>query len=281
MSTVHNAETKDTIIADFVQRLRHPDTEGKVVVVVEGDDDIKLYSSLFNRRFVYFYDLKTKGCGYFEDVLQECNPQYENRFLIIKDADFDHLSDKTYPHYFNLFLTDTHDAETMMMTTECLKNICCEYLLPDDAIQVTEIMESLKTYSYLKWYNDMHHSGINFDALSVFDIYHGGNIIDNEGCINYVYSKDANKNKTKVTSEDLALFVENNANADPYQLSNGHDICDGIRVKIGLLKNNKNVVGKGEIPMCLRIKYSLSDFEKTRLYMQIVNWTEQLGYNLF
>lgn len=279
MSTVHNAETKDTIVADVVSRFRHPKFEGKVVIVVEGEDDIRLYSSLFNGQFADFYNLKTKGCSYFEDVLQECNPNYGNRFFVIKDADFDHLNGRTYS-YPNLFLTDTHDAETMMMTDEGLKSICCENLLDKDAIQVLDIMEDLKVYSYLKWFNETHQIGINFDALSIFSLYRG-NSIDIDSCINYVYSVAANKDKPIVSSKLLSSFLEDKNDTDLFQLSNGHDICDGIRVKIGLLKNNKHAVGKGEIPKCLRIKYSLSDFEQTQLHLQIVSWANKLGYNLF
>ena len=279
MSTVHNAETIDTIVAEFVSHFRHPKVEGKVVIVVEGEDDIKLYSSLFNEQFAILYNLKTKGCSYFEDVLQECNSSYGDRFFVIKDADFDHLNGKTYS-YPNLFLTDTHDAETMMMTDECLKSICCENLLSNDAVQVLDIMEDLKVYSFLKWFNEIHQLGINFEALSFFSLYQG-NIIDIDNCINYVYGDVVNKDKPIVSSDQLSSFLEDNNNVDMFQLSNGHDICDGIRVKIGLLKNNKNSVGKGEIPKCLRIKYSLADFERTQLFSQIVNWANRFGYNLF
>ena len=281
MSTVHDAIKKEAVVADVVLNFRTPVNAGKIMAIVEGDDDIKLYSKFFNNQAVYFHTLTVKGCEYFEDVLLECNPIYGSDYFVIKDADFDYLNNQTYP-YPNLFLTDTHDIETLILKDDSLNSICCEYLLSNDAFTSSDIMSDIKVLSYFKWYNNIHHLGINFDAPRFFDLYNGSNAIDVDDCLRWIYNAPANQDGNIIPSDVITDFIANNNAVDLLQLTNGHDVCDGIRAKIGYLKNNKNTVGnKEDIPRCLRIKYSFADFTHTTLYSKINSWATALGYNLF
>ena len=281
MSTVHDAIKKEAVVADVVLNFRTPVNTNKIMAIVEGDDDIKLYSKLFNNQTVYFHTLIVKGCEYFEDVLVECNPKYERNYFVIKDADFDCLNNQTYP-YPNLFLTDTHDIETLILKDDSLNSICCEYLLPGGAFTSLNIMSDIKVLSYFKWYNNIHQLGINFDAPGFFNLYDGSNAIGIDDCLRWVYNAPANQGRNVITSDVIMDFIANNNAVDVLQLMNGHDVCDGIRAKIGYLKSNRNIVGnKEDIPRCLRIKYSFADFMQTTLYSKINSWATTIGYNLF
>lgn len=55
----------------------------------------------------------------------------ESDFIGIKDADYDVLNHVSYP-YPNLFMTDKHDLETMMISEEALENIMKEFLRYED-----------------------------------------------------------------------------------------------------------------------------------------------------
>lgn len=275
MSTVKSALNLSSCIANIIQILRHPGMASKILIIVEGVDDKRFYSSVFQPEAIDFHILG--GCLKCVDVLQNCNAQYESKYIVLKDADFDHLNRTAYT-FPNIFLTDTHDAEIMMLNDESMNSICSEYLIKSDDLLLDKIFSDLRELSYIKWYNDINNYHINFKILNISKIYDGSKSIDIQDCLDVLYSNSANSGKTKIKKEDIENFINTKGEIDLKLLSNGHDVCECIFIRLDTLTNGKAC--KRDIPKFLRIKYSSDDFKKTNMYSAISDWSSRYKYSL-
>ena len=275
MTSIKKSLKPSSIIAYVVQELRSPSTKNKLLILVEGPDDKKLYGFLFPQKVTRVIPVGT--CQYFKKILLNCNLTYASRFIIIKDADFDNLGNPPFV-FSNLFRTDTHDLETMLISEESLKHLCSEYQYEKGASLLHNVLNDIRQLSFMKWYNIINHLMINFKTICIANIYDGSTPIDVNVCVNCLYGKGANSDKKKLTSTEINHFMTTHGSADPMQISNGHDICESFMVKF----NQQNAGVKAKIiESSLRMFYSLKDFEKTNLYTSIVKWSRKNGFTLF
>jgi hypothetical protein len=148
-------------------------TIGKFTVLVEGIDDVKVYEKFFLKEKVIVYP--TNGCAKLVELVDGLNKNHlESNFIGIKDADYDVLNHVSYP-YPNLFMTDKHDLETMMISEETLENIMKEFLRYEDMKKerielnvqdfLQEAIEKIRSLSYFRWYNDLSRIKLSFGTL--------------------------------------------------------------------------------------------------------------------
>ena len=95
--------------------LNHPNTQGKVFVLVEGESDIRLYRKLFNDA-ICKVEIVPGGNVKLESCVADISSSYPLA-IGIRDADFIHLSSEAY-NKVNMFLTDYHDIEMTMIADE-------------------------------------------------------------------------------------------------------------------------------------------------------------------
>ena len=149
---------EDVAVASVKALFENEMNAEKVVVIVEGQDDVMVYGSFMREDRACIYP--DGNCQKHFRILSSLNPYYGDRLLAIKDADFDRVESKSYC-YDNLFLTDTHDLEGMILAgglpeLEGEDAVCCSM------IEMEEIYAELEGVSYLKWYNHTKCLGINF-----------------------------------------------------------------------------------------------------------------------
>lgn len=141
------------IISSVLLTLRNHVTDDKVVVIVEGIDDRRLYERMYNVGKVIIYVVGNSR--HTIEVIKALNPKgYDKRLIGIKDADFDNVNKKLYS-YPNLFLTDWHDAEIVELESDSvIDTVWNKYMgfkAPIDAIE--NICKDLCELSMLKWAN--------------------------------------------------------------------------------------------------------------------------------
>lgn len=270
MNSIEETLKSDSVVASVVLMLKTPATENKLLVIVEGEDDKKLFTNFFNDSETILYSLG--GCHHFEDVLTQCNPIYEKRFIILKDADFDILNSKK-PNHNNLFLTDTHDLETMILKSKKLERVCNEYSCP--LFDLEEVLKHLLDISYMKWFDNVNNLKLNFKVISVCSYYNGKDPIPIDCYQQDLLGNGANK-KILFSNSAYKYFIDQHHDVDLYAISNGHDVCDCIRHKIKLSQKGKNIASS-DIQRCLRLLYVFSDFKKTVMYANIESWVNSLG----
>lgn len=246
-------------VSEVVQILNHEDTGDKVVVLVEGDDDESFYEDFLDAGKAYLYGMN--GCEHFLHILDSLNPNYPGKIAVIKDADFDHLNRTAYG-YSNLFLTDQHDYEMMLVNPDRVRRIAKEYGLDDnDAGSIYDsIVNNISNYSFIKWHNSRRgvmDKGINFRTSKA--IHHYGNSI--EESLNML--RPLQNPDVVLDQAAIETLKQANLDVDRRQLINGHDFCDLIPKAIKDIKM-RNIKNK-DIPIKLAKNYSRIDFLTTRL----------------
>jgi hypothetical protein len=276
MNSPCEALNREAIVADIQLALNTPIYQDKILIVVEGTDDESLYFKFFNTTNTRFKP--TYGCLHYEYILGELD-SLSNKFIILRDADFDHLNNKEYV-YQNLFLTDTHDLETMMINDTVMRNICIEYLKEEIPNFIQTIYSHLAPLSYIKWYNNKHNIRLNFGVLKIPSIYSCVDICISDW-LNKIYSYTENNTVAQIQEADIVQYQINNPCDNHLLLINGHDLCDYI--SIWLRKENLSCtnVNKKKIAQYLMTNYSVEDFKTTEMYRKINSWGERYSYKLF
>lgn len=254
----------DAKVADVKALFDTHVNDGKVIVVVEGDDDKYVYEKVFDPAAVCFY--VDGDCEKHFVILDALNSRYANRMLAIKDADFDRLEGRVHP-YPNMVLTDAHDTEGMIVE-ECLPELKGDDAVRCCGITLAPIYAELMEISYLKWYNHTTHSGLNFKG-----------VIPDMDFDRYFSSVVSNTNNVvSVTLADVASFKGSNLGAPEKQLCNGHDILERIYVRAKAV--NVANFHKKKFFKRLRLAYPKDKFVNTSLFRAIKVWEDANGHSI-
>ena len=243
-----------------------------VWVLVEGEDDGKIYPKFFDasKAKVEYVNGKTSLIEALEILTQETK-----QVVGIADADFLHLN-KLYPQVKNLFYTDYHDIEMTMINFEEVRiNLLTEYRMQDKQEAIFKnVLEEASYVGYIRWYNDINDSKINFKGVK-----YGEMIGLNNGKIHLIKSQlleklnERSKNKKEDLTEKLITeFIEERTTDDSLNLCNGHDTIN----LFSLLLEGK--ASTNSFAKELRLSFTNEHFSKTKLYKQLQEWQRQNNF---
>lgn len=265
-------------VTELKQLLSHEANEGKTVILVEGADDKTFYVRYVSEPHVVVSVLNS--CHFMPDILSRAKSDkvLSDRVIGIKDADFDRILGKDY-HLDNLFLTDTHDWETMTQTAESERNITIEALGRTETGVFTKVMNDLKNFSYLKLYNiaeicDKGKEGISFREFSISKIYDGKDECEVECCLDKVKHHNNNARLAHFPGKAEIDGVKTaHPSPDPLQFTCGHDVIQGVVQRMIRLKGTSTDVGVKETARILRTTFTADMFKATQLYRDIASWS--------
>lgn len=281
-NTVLEATDPQSIVETIRQNIQHHNHKD-VIIVVEGEDDEKALKKFFNMQAVEFFC--TGNCLKVKNAMHivSTDKQLKDCVIGIKDADFDHIKKISY-NIANLMLTDTHDMETMMLTSKVCRKICLETTNEEYPELSAEAMKALKNISYLRYYNDKiilrrgsDKDGINFKGIKIADV-------ASHSVQDVLQRVKDNGNSKKTSYPDLDtinLFISQNPidDEDLTLFTNGHDLVYAIRDILHKDEAAKAYSDKSIVTM-IRIGYAKEEFEKTNLYKSIDNWNNN-RFNLW
>lgn len=281
-NTVLEATDPQSIVETIRQNIQHYNHKD-VIIVVEGEDDEKALKKFFNMQAVEFFC--TGNCLKVKNAMHivSTDKQLKDCVIGIKDADFDHIKKISY-NIANLMLTDTHDMETMMLTSKVCRKICLETTNEEYPELSAEAMKALKNISYLRYYNDKiilrrgsDKDGINFKGIKIADV-------ASHSVQDVLQRVKDNGNSKKTSYPDLDtinLFISQNPidDEDLTLFTNGHDLVYAIRDILHKDEAAKAYSDKSIVTM-IRIGYAKEEFEKTNLYKSIDNWNNN-RFNLW
>ncbi len=284
-NTVTELATLMTKISEIQSLGRHEMNENKVFVIVEGDDDIKLFKKFIDVKKAVFYS--AKNCIWVVKVIKELNRrnEFNNKSIGIKDADFDHILNIDY-NIPNLFVTDCHDIEMTMMSEVFENSIYSEYNIHEYENIASKTAEEIKNISFVRLYNQIKVSedrtldGITFEGLKICDIYDGINPVDLNLCLSHIKSKGNNGKSWFPEAHDITELMDSYHDADLKQLTRGHDLMYSLRVKAKAL-SGKDLLGYKDLCIAFRMQLRKEDFTNTRLYSQINSYITQRGIDLW
>lgn len=252
----------------------HPNSKKITFILVEGDTDERLFRKLFNSDYCKV-EWVPGGNPKLELCVQDLLP-FHNLVFGIRDADFIHLNKIDYTKQ-NIFLTDFHDIEMVMITEkEVFSDVLHEYLpsLPKSKHSEVrnDIFKTLEKFSILKWLNEKENLELPLNETGFQDlILLEKQEIDFDSYLVRLNSelKKTNKPKFEIPEEKLETLKKSN----PYilQLINGHDFLKALSVNLRR-KGNTNKPKDDDLASNFRINYSVSHFAKTNLYKETQKW---------
>ena len=276
---------QDITFQDKLNELRldiaHPNNKGIAFVLLEGDSDIRLFRKLFN---LDKCKVETIPGGKFK--LEDCVGELVNVYPLIigiRDADFIHLGNQPYSKA-NLFLTDLHDMEMMLVSEdEVFSALIFEYtpLTEDKHSEVrNNIMISIEQIGLLKWLNEKEDLEYKFDA-GFQDMISFINLeIDFVKYFPRVLSKSPNAKLTDISIVQQKLKALKEINPDSFQLCNGHDFMKALS-KFVRETGVGRTLGDENISSIFRMIYTLAHFKKSKIFHEIKSWADSNGCVLY
>ncbi len=269
-----NTGEKDKI-NDIRLSLNTPKGSQTVWVLVEGEDDCKIYPK--------FFEAKRSKVEYINGgkerlmIALKVLSQETNQVIGIQDADFLHL-ERMPTTSLPLFYTDYHDIEmTMLSFEEVRNNLLTEYNLQEQDKQETIWQNSLSKAAYLgyiRWHNNKNDNKINFSGLG-----YGGIVTLTATEIHWETSllldslNQRSKNKrTTLTEAIINTFISTHRTDDLLNLCNGHDMIALLSLIIGKETTSKR------LSKDLRLSFTIQHFRHTRLYTQLQEWQKQTHF---
>jgi hypothetical protein len=256
--------------------LNSPAGKDKIWVLVEGEDDCKIYPKFFQSDKCHIEQVHG-GYVQLEKAIEGLQKQAK-QVIGIRDADFSHIKQES-PSFSNLFYTDYHDIEmTMLHNDSVSKNILHEYLLTDRCAEIREnILTETSFIGYTRYYNELHNCRLNFEGINYKNMcYKESNdylkisqdkVIDN-------LNQRSPKKTSPIDKDSILNLEESHPNIDLFQLICGHDYVKllAIRVNFKLKSVPRAEIGEKEISKSLRLSYRMADFKQTHLFQKLQTW---------
>ncbi|MDA3939080.1 MAG: DUF4435 domain-containing protein [Spirochaetia bacterium] len=271
-----------------------------VYLLLEGKKDKQFYNRIIDSNKV---KLKTtSGKENLREVIKILNSRSFKRHLGIQDADFSRLTDNDV-NITNLFMTDDHDLEMMIIRTsafdEVIQHFCDEDKIKDFTRKINttikaKVFELSIDVAYLKLANEEFNLGLKFKPKSIngkhlkyskficnkkFKSLGQNSLI--ETCYNYSLGKCRETQNKEIIMEKFNM--EKKTQHDIYQLLNGHDVSNILFILIKHILKSTNGMLKdyNSIESSLILVYEKINFKKTDLYREIFKWASKRNITLF
>lgn len=268
---------KDTI-DEIRLASRHPIGKNYVWILVEGITDQKLYKKLMDSENTKVEMVHGGGIEKLREAMQIL--VNENRRVIgIRDADFMHL-DQQHESIDNLFITDAHDAEIMLLSCDTVfQHLLAEHLPSESSrfeLLRDKLLSSLAFIGGIRWLNSAESLELNFKGIGLADFYDATELkVNIQQCIQNIEKRSPNKQRT-IDEQEINLKIS--GVNDFYNLCNGHDVVKALALYL-TRKARKNI--KDDVVVsALRMAYRKEDFAKTKLYASLMGWATCTGCQL-
>lgn len=261
-------------IANSIRLLRS-DHEG-VFLIVEGHSDKLIYERLVNKQEVRI----TIASGKNNAIKALSILEKENfcRVVAVIDADFSRIEQQISDSN-NLFLTDEHDLEMMLIKSaafdKLLKERGSEEKIAAFSKDIRETLLKLgQEIGKLRLLSLRNELDLKFEGLKF------GKFIDKKNLSididKLIISIKNHSQKLSLDEQQIKqyLSVISDENHDPWQLCCGHDFISILAIALCKVLGtwNANDVKKEDWERELRLAYELSYFYQTQIYQLMVNW---------
>lgn len=258
-----------------------PDDHEGPILIFEGSSDIRLYSKFIDRDKCRVINAFNKN-----NALRAIELLEEKHFIgviAIVDADFWSIDGYKHPS-LNVFRTDTHDLETMIIRSSAFGHLLIEYG-SEKKIKTfckkfrSGVKESIIQISVpigcLRFLSKDNSLNLRFESIKFNDFLRASKELSIDikqlviSVLNHSQRHDINKSNLLITVQD-----EVKKGYDSWQISNGHDIIEilsfALRNLIGT--NNANDVKTDTLEKSLRLAYEFIHFRETQLYSSLTEW---------
>ena len=251
-----------------------PLTISKFLVLVEGIDDVAIYNKFFNMDEVDIKDCN--GCEHVKTVHETIKKETNYRFLSILDSDFKRL-DGIDPFDTNVFYTDGHDSELMLIENNNVWKKVFKYVQPSSAF--TDFRKQAKKELYhvsiIKWFNMYRKLAFVFEELDLINLCPGKPISE---ALALQYFKPSKNNYRVFPIKTFKKFKNKHANPNSTQLTNGHDLVTRLA---GIFRHKyKKQISDKDLRACFCQYFTENEAKKTKLFKSLEKWCKQNRMNI-
>lgn len=256
----------------------HPLYQDKIICIVEGNSDVRLF-----RKLLKHDRLKIESIDGKKELIKAMKGlaiEFPEKILAICDADQDHLTDSAndYKH-MSIYVTDYHDAETLMINSPALETFINEYSSHSRVEQLRDelsnkVFEAAYSLGLLRWINHAEKLNLKFKGLNFNEFIDVTNLsisFDLHTLLDTLLIRSSKKHE-RATKELLISMINayKDKNACKFQVCCGHDLTNIIAIiyrnKWASLETNMD---KNKVESSLRLGYSHDFFARTNLAGQL------------
>lgn len=249
-------------------------------IIVEGVTDIRLYQRFMSSEHCWF--IPAKGKEKAVGALRILDRDEFVGVLAIVDADFWRIEDGIF-HSPNLFITDSHDIETMMLASPALEKILMEWgsenkiqeFVRQHGKDVRQILLEIgQPVGYLRLVSIEKNLSLKFEGIQF------SKFIDRktlELTVDQLITEVKNKSQRHTldnTSIEQAIQDVSLSEDDPWNVCCGHDLIGILSFCLTrtLGSNQEQDVKPELLEKILRTAYEYAYFVETNLYKSLNCW---------
>lgn len=269
--------------------LNHPSYKDNILLLLEGETDIRLFRSLLRYERITLDSVDGKLD--LINVVESLKSDGYTAVIGICDADFDHILglDRSREEK-GIYLTDVHDAEMMMINSSAMQAFIDEYSNHENhPILSAETKESAMNAAcalgLLRLTNVTNRLNLNFKGLnfhSFIDVDKLSVNVDLNQLAQILIRRSPSL--AEGVTEDTLLNAHRDlaeARHQEVQLCCGHDVTNIIAMiysqRWAACTGNINAE---KVEQALRIGYSFNEFKATNLYRKIATAVRALGVDI-
>jgi hypothetical protein len=240
-------------------------------VVVEGEDDKKLFSNLLCTSELYI----AHGHPTVRETVRLLRERGCLTVVGIIDADFEHIENKVLPP--GLVRTDLHDVECMLLASPALEKVLTEHGDSTRIIEATthrtlreRLLDHGLILGQLRYISHQKKLSITFDGLDFSEFL-------DEKKWQFDSSKllSSLRKLNKGTAQNIwqaEQVLSSLPSLDPWQLCCGHELVEILAIGLYRVLGNSPNLKASLLETDLRLAYERRFFEQTHLYQQLQTW---------
>ena len=250
------------------------------IVLVEGGKDLNVFKRLLDMGACYL--INSNGRESLLLAIESLDSEAFAGVVGIADADFWNI-DGDAPTSPNLFSTDFHDLEVMMLESSALDVLLSEYASEGKMAKFFSSKKIKTARTWLKHQAELigrlrliasrHGIPLDFNGIRFQSFFARDSLVlDKEKCISSVLSNTADSTVSRADIDRYLGSLERRV--DHRQLCCGHDMCEllAIALRRGWGSQVLAIASPRNVEALLRMGYSKSDFELSQLYARLVMW---------
>ncbi len=258
-------------------------------LIVEGNSDVKLFKKFTNNNKCRVKAIPTKSFA--TQVFKILENRKEAGIVLVLDADFDHLN-KVKKFSVNMFYTDNHDIETMIVSSFAFENFLREFtdelelkkLEQKMSKKLREILiENSLLIGYVRWASINNNWKLKFQDLIYKNFIKLKNLtIDYNKFVSELIKNSPGNKESDVKIKNEAHNLQTKVN-DPWNVCCGHDITELLLIGLKYIFGyNLAKITRKKIESILRLSYEFRFFQLTQLYHGLKNWEKDNSpYQIF
>ena len=263
-------------------RMMRPQFTG-TVLVVEGDSDARVYGRFVDDKSCMVVPAHGKS-----NVLIAMGILEKDGILgviAIVDSDFSAL-DEAVQENPNVFKTDTHDLETMILYSPALDTVLAEFGSPRHIKRlgkpVRELLLSVALpIGYLRWISSSKQDNLSLRLKEmtfgrIIRTHNGGMSADIDVMLSEVKIQSENSPFDENDLRDRIVELLRKKQHDPWHVCRGHDMIHILTIGLRLVFGNRQAkrVTYEQVDGIMRIAFGFTEFSRTELSQLLREWEE-------